>query len=72
MAFVYFRNRMQHWLTRVVFLWSNVDQPLRQLNELGRVATTETEYLSNTTKVVAAFLHAMRFSLAEEGPLLRI
>src|ERR1700730_13542427 len=69
-AFVYVRNRMQHWLTRVVFLRSNVDQPLRQLNELGRVATTETEYLSNTTKVVAGFLHATRFSLVEESPLL--
>jgi two-component system LytT family sensor kinase len=69
-GFVYVRNRMQHGLTRVVFLRSNVDQPLRQLNELGRVATTETEYLRNTTKVVAEFLHATRFSLAEESPLL--
>ena len=69
-GFVYVRNRMQHWLTRVVFLRSNVDQPLRQLNELGRLATMETEYFDNTTKVVAEFLHATRFSLAEQPPLL--
>ena len=48
----------------------NVDQPLRQLNEQGRSATTEAEYLSNTVKIVAGFLHAARFSLAEEAHLL--
>jgi len=69
-GFVYARNRMQQWLTRVVFLRSNVDRPLRTLNELGRLAATEAEYLENTSKVVADFFHATRFSLVKEAPLL--
>ncbi len=69
-AFVYVRNRMQQWLTRVSSCGPMWSSRLRQLNELGRSAATEAEYLSNTTKVVAEFLHAARFSLVEDAPLL--
>ncbi len=69
-GFVYIRNRMQNWLTKTVFLRPNVEQPIRELNELGRLVTSETEYLSNATKMIAGFLHAARFSLVEEAPLL--
>jgi hypothetical protein len=69
-GFVYVRNRMQNWLTKTVFLRSNFEQPMKELNELGRLVASETEYLSKATEIIAGFLHAARFSLVEEAPLL--
>jgi two-component system, LytTR family, sensor kinase len=66
--FVYARNRMQRLLTRVIFLRSNVDDALRELQQLGRAAGDETEYLNQSAETVAHFLHAARFTLNEQCP----
>src|SRR5580704_15913864 len=42
--FVYVRNRMQRLLTRVIFLRSNVEEPLQELQHLARAAQNEIEY----------------------------
>ncbi len=65
-AFVYVRNRLQGWLTRVVFLRSNVEEPLRELQHPGPAARNEDEYLKNAAEIIARFLHAPRFSVSEE------
>lgn len=67
-AFVYARNRMQRWLTRAIFLRSNVEEPLQELQQLGRATLNETEYLHNAAEVVAQFLHSGRFALTGECP----
>jgi hypothetical protein len=66
--FVYARNRVQGLLTRVIFLRSNVDDALRELQQLGRAAGSEAEYLSQSAETVARFLHAARFDLIEKCP----
>jgi len=68
-AFVYVRNRMQGLLTRVVFLRSNVDEPLQELQHLSRAAHDEPEYLHNGAEVIARFLRATRFTLSSDGLL---
>ena len=68
-AFAYIRNRLQGLLTRVIFLRSNVEEPLRELHHLGRAARDEHEYLQNAAEVVAQFLHAAHFKLSESCPL---
>ena len=65
--FVYARNRMQGLLTRVIFLRSNVDEALRELQQLGRAAGSEVQYLNHSAETVAHFLHAARFALTEQG-----
>jgi two-component system LytT family sensor kinase len=67
-SFVYVRNRMQGFLTRVIFLRSNVDDAVRELQQLGRAAGTESQYLNHSVEAVAHFLHAARFALAVECP----
>jgi hypothetical protein len=66
--FVYVRNRMQGLLTRVIFLRSNVDDALRELEQLRRAAGSEAEYLNHSAETVAHFLHAARFTLTEKCP----
>jgi two-component system LytT family sensor kinase len=66
--FVYVRNRMQGLLTRVIFLRSNVDDALRELQQLGRAAGSEAQYLNHSAETVAHFLHSARFALAVECP----
>jgi two-component system LytT family sensor kinase len=63
--FVYARNRMQGLLTRVIFLRSNVDDALRELQQLGRAAGSEAQYLNHSAETVAQFLHSARFALTE-------
>lgn len=65
-AFVYIRNRMQGWLTRVIFLRSNVEDVLRELQQLGRAAANETEYRNQAAESIARFLHASRVELVKE------
>jgi len=65
-GFVYVRNRLQGWLTRVIFLRSNVEEPLRELQHLGPSTQPEDEYLENAAEVIARFLHAPRFLVTEE------
>ncbi|HXA63623.1 MAG TPA: histidine kinase [Bryobacteraceae bacterium] len=66
--FVYARNRMQGLLTRVIFLRSNVDDALRELQQLGRAAASESAYLNHSSETVAHFLHAARFKMVEKCP----
>ena len=68
-AFVYLRNRLQGFLTRVIFLRSNVDEPLQELHHLGRAARNENDYLQDAGEVVAHFLHAAPFKLNDTCPL---
>ena len=68
--FVYIRNRIQSVLTRVIFLRSNVDEALRELQHLARAAGGEVEYLRHAAEVIARFVRASRFDLAEEHPLI--
>lgn len=65
-AFVYLRNRMQRFLTRVLFLRANIEQPLRELHELGHAATEE-ECLNRASEIIAKFLSAERYTLSDES-----
>jgi two-component system, LytTR family, sensor kinase len=66
--FVYVRNRVQSWLTSVVFLRSNVDAALEQLLKLARAAQDESVYLPLAVEVLAAFVRTARFELTEQAP----
>jgi hypothetical protein len=68
--FVYAYNRIQSFLTRVIFLRSDVDEALRELQQLARAAGGETQYLRQAAEVIAQFLHASRFDLTDERPIL--
>ena len=63
--FVYLRNRIQRWLTQVIFLRSNVDGALEKLQKLVRGAQVESAYLVEAVEVIAAFVRAARFDLAD-------
>jgi two-component system, LytTR family, sensor kinase len=62
--FVYLRNRIQRWLTQAIFLRSNVDGALEELQKLVRVVQEESAYLVQAVEVIAAFVRAARFDLA--------
>jgi two-component system, LytTR family, sensor kinase len=62
--FVYLRNRIQSWLTSVVFLRSNVEGALEQLQKLVRAVQDESTYVVQAAEVIAAFVRAARFDLA--------
>ena len=64
--FVYLRNRMQSFLTRAIFLRSNIDGAFAELQHLARATNTEAEYLRNAAEVIARFLHTSRFKLSGE------
>jgi len=66
--FVYIRNRVQSWLTQVIFLRSNVDGALEELAKLIRTTREEAEYLPSAAEVIATFLRAARFELADGAP----
>jgi two-component system, LytTR family, sensor kinase len=65
--FVYVRNQMQRWVTRVIFLRSNVEESLSELRDLGRTASQEAEYLDHAAAMIAGFFGAARFSLIERS-----
>lgn len=65
-AFAYVRNRLQGWLTRVIFLRSNVEGALRELQHLAPATQSEDEYIENAAEVIARFLHAPRFSVGAD------
>jgi|SRR5579871_4618792 len=67
--FAYVRNRVQGWLTRVIFLRSNVDDVVRELQQLARACRTETEYLPQAADVIARFVRATRFDLTDDAPV---
>jgi two-component system, LytTR family, sensor kinase len=62
--FVYVRNRVQGWLTQVIFLRSNVDDALRELLELVRATRNEEQYLAGAAEVIAAFIRTSRCELS--------
>jgi two-component system, LytTR family, sensor kinase len=68
--FVFLRNRIQAFLSRVLFLRSNVEEALSELRQLGRAAPGESEYLYSAKQLIATFLHASRVQSTREHPLL--
>jgi len=66
--FVYVRNRIQSWLTSVVFLRSNVEDALEQLLKLVRAVQDESVYLPPAAEVIAGFVRTGRFELREFAP----
>jgi hypothetical protein len=61
--FVYVRNRTQSFLTRAIFLRSNIDGALGELQHLSRASQNETEYLRHAAGTIAGFLRTARFEL---------
>jgi two-component sensor histidine kinase len=66
--FVWVHNRIQRLVTSAIFLRSNVDEALRELQDLSLAAGTEAEYLRLAAETIARFLHAARFDLTERNP----
>jgi len=64
--FVYLRNEMQRLLTKVLFLRTNVEELNRELQELGRAATNENEFLSRSSEAIARFFSTERHALHHE------
>ncbi|HUA20310.1 MAG TPA: histidine kinase [Bryobacteraceae bacterium] len=67
--FVYLRNRIQKFLTRVLFLRSNVEEALLELQQLARATRSEDEYTSSAAEAIGRFLRASRVALVDEAPL---
>jgi hypothetical protein len=67
--FVHVRNRLQSFLTRVIFLRANVDEALRELQQLARATSGEADYLQHASESIARFLRASRFDLTEKPVL---
>jgi hypothetical protein len=71
-GFVYVRNRAQRLITSVLFLRSNVEEPVEHLRKAtwdktwdttrGAVTGSETDYLEHAAATIARFLHAGRFT----------
>lgn len=68
LVFVYVRNRIQRWLTHVIFLRSNIDEPVRELHQVARASRSENDYLGQAAEVIASFVRARRFELSEQNP----
>jgi len=66
--FVWLHNRIQTLLTRAIFLRANVDEALRELQNLSLATATESEYLRYAAEAIARFLRAPRFELSEKHP----
>jgi two-component system LytT family sensor kinase len=66
--FVWAHNRIQRLVTSAIFLRSNVDEALRELQDLSLAAGVESEYLRLAAGTIARFLHAPRFDLTELNP----
>ena len=66
--FVWVHNRIQRLLTSAIFLRANVDEALRELQDLSLAAGTEAEYLRLAAEAIARFLHAARFDLTDHDP----
>ncbi len=61
--FVSFRNRLDQFLTRVVFLRSDIDTALARLQREGSSSTDSDAYLHSAARVIAEFMRAPRFAL---------
>lgn len=69
LLFVYIRNRTQRWLTHVIFLRSNIDEPVRELHQMSRATSSENEYIRLAAHTIAGFVRARRFELTETNPV---
>ncbi len=67
--FVGVHNGLQGWLTRVIFLRSNVDDAALDLHQAGLSTQTESQYLAYAAEAIARFMRAARFHLSEDNPL---
>jgi two-component system, LytTR family, sensor kinase len=65
--FVYVRNRVQSWLTQVIFLRSNIEGALEELLKLARATRDEQEYLCHAAEMIAAFVRTSRYQLTIES-----
>ncbi len=76
-GFVYLRNRAQRLVTSVLFLRSNIEEPVEQLRHPVREPkhnlpeASEADYLDHAAATIARFLHAGRFTWERHisGPL---
>lgn len=66
--FVWAHNRIQRLLTSAIFLRSNVDDALRELQDLSLATPLESEFLPCAAGIIARFLHAARFEMAGRNP----
>jgi len=66
--FVYVRHRIQRWLTRVIFLRSNVDDAIAELLKLAGENRAEGEYLKHAAEAIAAFVRTGRYKLTVDAP----
>lgn len=61
--FVYVRNRVQSWLTQVIFLRSDVEDALEELRKLARAMRDERDYLARASERIAEFVRTGRHQL---------
>lgn len=66
--FVWIHNYTQRLLTRAIFLRSDPDEALRELQDLLHAAPGEAPYLSLAAQTIARFLHAARHALTAQSP----
>jgi two-component system, LytTR family, sensor kinase len=66
--FVWAHNGVQRLLTSAIFLRSNVDDALHELQDLSLAAGAEAEYLRLAAEAIARFLHAARSGLTDRNP----
>lgn len=64
--FVYVRNRVQSWLTQVIFLRSNVEEAIQELHKSAPATSDETDYILRATEVIAAFVRTGRYELSTQ------
>jgi len=62
------RNRMQRLITKVLFLRTNVEDAIHELQNLGHAASSESEYLNRAAETIAGFLSTERNALSDEFP----
>jgi two-component system, LytTR family, sensor kinase len=67
--FVYVRNRVQSWLTQVIFLRSNVENAIEELLKLVRATRNEGQYIHHAAEVIAAFVRTDRYEITANAPL---
>ncbi len=67
-VFVYLRNRLDQFLTRVVFLRANPDAAVARLQRATHSAEDSDEYLRSAAGTIAEFMRASRFELLRVAP----
>ncbi|HTQ57936.1 MAG TPA: histidine kinase [Bryobacteraceae bacterium] len=67
-SFVQLHNRMQRVLTKVIFLRANVDEAVRELQNLSLAAADESEYVRCAADTIGRFVRASRFELSYQQP----